>query len=125
LRKRHRRFQVHLWIFGDAAGAACWRRGYEACRRQTAPAEDKVRIDLSIGELQHLTSLAHLGFRRMMPNDRGVETHRFGGEDQALAGAYAVERLERAIPERHRPFEHAANRQALIRHWWPLERKSA
>jgi hypothetical protein len=119
------RFQVRLWIFGDAVGAACWRKGYAACKRQMTPAEDKVRIDLSIGELLHLTSLAHLGFRKMMPNDRGFEMHRFGGEDQALAGAYAVERLEQAIPERHRPFENAASRQALIRHWWPLERKRA
>jgi hypothetical protein len=119
------RFQSRLWIFGDAVGAACWRKGYEARKLQMTPAADKIRIDLSIGELQHLTSLAHLGFRKMMPNDRGIEMHRFDGEDHALAGTFALDRLEQAIPEQHRPLDHAANRQALIRHWWPLERKSA
>ena len=89
------------------------------------PAADKIRIDLSVSELLHLTSLAHLGFRKMMPNDRGIEMQRFDGEDHALAGAHAVERLESAIPEPHRPFELSADRQALIRNWWPLERKSA
>jgi hypothetical protein len=119
------RYHARLWIFGDAVGAACWRRGYDTCKLQMTPADDKVRVDLSVGDLLHLTSLAHLGFKKMMPNDRGIEIHRFGGEEQALEGTHAVERLELAIPEAHRPFDHAANRQALIRHWWPLERKSA
>jgi hypothetical protein len=124
--KNIQRYHARLWIFGDAVGDACWRKGYEACRLQMRAPEDKVRVDLSIAELQHLTSLAHLGFKKMMPNDRGIEMHRFGGEDHALAGAYAVEKLEQAIPEKRRPsFEHADNRRALIRHWWPLERKSA
>jgi hypothetical protein len=60
-----------------------------------------------------------------MPNDRGIEMHRFGGEEHAFEGAYALERLEQAIPQQQRPFEHADNRQALIRNWWPLARKSA
>jgi hypothetical protein len=119
------RYQARLWIFGDAVGAACWRKGYDSCKLQMLPGEDKVRVDLLTSELLHLTSLAHLGFKKMMPNDRGIEIHRFGGEEHALAGTYAVERLEQAIPEKHRPFDHPANRQALIRHWWPLERKSA
>ena len=119
------RYHSRLWIFGDAVGAACWRKGFDACKLQMRPADDKIRIDLSLGELLQLTSLAHLGFRKMMPNDRGIEMHRFEGEDHALAGAWAVERLEQAIPEQQRPFDHAANRQALIRHWWPPERKSA
>jgi len=119
------RFYARLWIFGDAVGAACWRKGYEARKSQMTPAADKIRIDLSIGELRHLTSLAHIGFRKMMPNDRGIEMPRFDGEDHALAAAHAVERLEQAIPEQHRPLDHAANRQALIRHWWPPERKRA
>ena len=119
------RFQARLWTFGDAVGAACWRKGYEARKLQMTPAADKIRIDLSIGELMHLTSLAHLGFRKMMPNDRGIEMQRFDGEDHALAGTLALERLEQAIPEQHRPFDRPADRQALIRHWWPLERKRA
>jgi hypothetical protein len=89
------------------------------------PGEDKIRVELSMSELLHLTSLAHLGFNKVMPNDRGIEMHRFDGEEHALKGTRAVERLERAIPEKHRPSDHSANRQALIRHWWPLERKSA
>jgi hypothetical protein len=119
------RYQARLWIFGDAVGAACWRKGYDACKLQMTPAADKIRIELSLGELLQLTSLAHLGFKKMMPNDRGIEMHRFDGEQHALAGTCAVERLEQAIPEPQRPFDHADNRQVLIRHWWPLERKSA
>lgn len=123
--KNIRRYQARLWIFGDAVGAACWRKGYDTCKlRMTAP-QDKVRFDMSVGELLQLTSLAHLGFKKMMPNDRGIEMHRFDGEEQALAGAYAVEKLEQAIPAEHRPFDHAANRKALIRNWWPPARKSA
>jgi hypothetical protein len=125
-RKNIDRYQARLWIFGDAVGAACWRKGYDFCKQQmTPPRDDKIRIELSISELLQLASLAHLGFKKMMPNDRGIEMHRFGGEDHALEGAHAVERLERAIPEPHRPLEHSANRRALIRNWWPLERKSA
>ena len=119
------RYQARLWIFGDAVGAACWRKGYDACRQQMTVRDDRIRIDLSIGELMHLSSLAHLGFKKMMPNDRGIEMHRFDGEDHALGGAHAVERLERFIPEPQRPADHGSNRQALIRHWWPPERKSA
>jgi hypothetical protein len=120
------RYQARLWIFGDAVGAACWRKGYAVCKQRMTPVkDDKIQVELTLSELLHLTSLAHLGFKKMMPNDRGIEMHRFDGEDHALEGAHAVERLERAIPDPQRPFEHADNRQALIRHWWPLERKRA
>jgi hypothetical protein len=125
--KSIQRYQARLWIFGDAVGTACWRKGYNTCKLQMTPAAtDKIHFDLSISELLHLTSLAHLGFKRMMPNDRDIEMHRFGGEEQAVAGTYAVAKLEQAIPEKQRPFGHSANRQALIRHWWPpVERKTA
>jgi hypothetical protein len=119
------RYQARLWVFGDAVGAACWRRGYDACKLQMTPSDDKIRVALSAGDLLQLTSLAHLGFKKMMPNDRGIEMHRFTGEEHALDAAFAVERLEQAIPDRHRPFEHSDNRQALIRNWWPQERKRA
>ena len=119
------RYQARLWIFGDAVGAACWRRGYDTCKLQMTPRDDKIHVALSISELLHLTSLAHLGFKKMMPNDRGIEMHRFSDEQHALEGTYAVARLEQAIPEKHRPSEHTANRQALIRRWWPPERKIA
>jgi hypothetical protein len=91
----------------------------------TPPRDDKIHVALSMNELLHLTAMAHLGFKKMMPNDRGIEMHRFGDEQQALEVTFAVERLERAIPELNRPCEHSANRQALIRHWWPSERKRA
>jgi hypothetical protein len=119
------RYQARLWIFGDAVGTACWRRGYDTCKLQMTPADDMIRVALSVGELLHVTSLAHLGFKKMMPNDRGIEMHRFGGEEHALEGTHAVARLEHAIPEKHRPSGHAANRLALIQHWWPMQRKSA
>jgi hypothetical protein len=119
------RYHARLWIFGDAVGAACWRKGYDACRLQMTPGENKIRVDLSIHELLRLTSLAHLGFKKMMPNDRDIEMHRFGGEDHAVEGTRAVEKLEQAIPKNLRPSDRSANRQVLIQHWWPLERKSA
>jgi hypothetical protein len=69
--------------------------------------------------------LAHLGFKKMMPNDRGIEMLRFCDDAHALQGTRAVERLERAIPEPQRPVDHVDSRQALIRNWWPPERKRA
>jgi hypothetical protein len=119
------RYHARLWSFGDAVGAACWRKGYERCRRKMLPREDRIRIDLPLEDLSHLAALAHLGFKRMMPNDRGIETARFGGEQQAWDVARAIERLELAIPDTHRPSGHSATRQGMIRHWWPLERKRA
>jgi hypothetical protein len=119
------RYQARLWVFGDAIGAACWRKGYDTCKVQMTPREDKIHIALSMGELLHLTSLAHLGFKKMMPNDRGIEMHRFRDEQHALEGTFALERLEWAIPEKHRPSQQSASRQALIRNWWPPERKTA
>jgi hypothetical protein len=61
----------------------------------------------------------------MMPNDRGVDTPRFGDEQLAWDVARVIERLELSIPEPVRPSGHLAMRQAMIRHWWPLERKRA
>jgi hypothetical protein len=119
------RYQARLWIFGDAIGTACWRKGYDTCKLEMTPRDDKIHVALSMNELLHLTALAHLGFKKMMPNDRSIEILRFSGEEHALEGAHAVGRLEWAIPEPHRPSGHSANRQALIRHWWPLQRKIA
>ena len=119
------RYQARLWIFGDAIGAACWRKGYDTCKVQMTPRDDKIHVALSMNELLHLTAMAHLGFKKMMPNDRGIEMHRFDGEEHALEGTRAVARLEWAIPEKHRPSQHSASRQALIRHWWSAERKTA
>jgi len=119
------RYQARLWIFGDAIGSACWRKGYDTCKLEMTPRDDKIHVALSMNELLHLTALAHLGFKKMMPNDRGIEMLRFCDEQHAREGTHAVERLEWAIPEKRRPSQHAASRQSLIRGWWPLERKSA
>jgi hypothetical protein len=123
------RTHARLWIFGDAVGDACWRKGYDARKQEMTPGPDKIRVELSMGELLHLSWLAHLGFRKMMPNDRGIEMHRFNGEDDARDGNQAIERLELAIPARHRPFDdplaQSTNRHELIEHWWPLQRRSA
>src|SRR5262249_9222000 len=71
-------------------------------------------------------ALAHLGFKKMMPNDRGIELLRFGGEEHAISVARAVERLELALPEKHRPTGHSATRLKMIGNWQrPMDRKSA
>ena len=119
------RYHARLWTFGDATGAACWRKGFESCRQEMSPHPERIRIDLRGDDLVQLASLAHLGFKRMMPNDRGIEMLRFAGEDQAVAVARAIERLEHAIPAPRRPSGHASMRQTMIAHWWPPERKSA
>lgn len=119
------RFQARLWSFGDAVGAACWRKGYETCREKMSPRADRIRIDLAVDQLLHLVALAHLGFKKMMPNDRTIETIRFEGEEHARAVMHAVERLELALPEAYRPSGLSQTRQAMVRHWWPLQRKRA
>jgi len=117
------RYQTLLWTFGDAVGAACWRKGYETCQRKMSPRADRIRLELPMADLQEIAALAHLGFKKMMPNDRGIELARFGSEEHALAVTRAVERLEQAIPREHRPSGHSVARQVLIQHWW--ERKRA
>ena len=119
------RYQARLWIFGDAAGAACWRKGYDTCRQQMTARDDRIRVDFSLDELLDIVALAHLGFRKMMPNDRGIEMQRFGDEEQAREAARVLEKLEWAVPEPQRPVEHAVNRRGLIGHWWPAARKIA
>jgi hypothetical protein len=89
------------------------------------PREDRIRIELPIADLLHLAALADLGFKRMMPNDRGIETLPFDDEEQARDAARSIERLELSIPDTHKPIGHSASRQAMIRHWWPLECKRA
>jgi hypothetical protein len=119
------RYHTRLWTFGDAVGSACWRKGFETSRQETSPQPGRIRIDLPVDDLRHLASLADLGFRKMMPNDRGIETRRFEGETHALEVTRAVERLEFAIPPKLRPSGQASTREAMIRHWWPLQRKIA
>jgi hypothetical protein len=123
LDRRH----AQLWIFGDAIGSACWSKGYRAGKLSMAPRDGKIHVELSPGELLQLAWLAHLGFQHMMPNYRGFEIHRFGGEDDARNGAKAIERLEVSIPGMHGSVDPVAlsnSRLALIENWWS-ERKLA
>jgi hypothetical protein len=115
-------FHAQLWILGDAIGEACWLKGHAAGLRRRAPAEGKIRVDLSLNELLQLSWLANLGFQSMMPNYRGFEIHRFSGEEDAQEGAMAVRKIEGAIPAASRPFTDLsaqfAGRQKLINDWW-------
>ncbi len=113
-------YHAQLWIFGNAVGEACWLNGQAAGVRRKAPANGKIRIDLSLNELQRLSWLAHLGFQRMMPNYRDFEIHRFTGEQDALEGTLAIAKIEGAIPAQERAFAEVQlkSRQKLIRDWW-------
>src|SRR5882724_12318264 len=50
------RYQALLWTFGDAVGAACWRKGYETCLQKMTPRTDRIHLELSMPELQDLAS---------------------------------------------------------------------
>jgi hypothetical protein len=127
--KKIHRYQARLWVFGDAIGEACWRRGYDVCKRAMTPKQDLITVDLSVKELLHLSWLAHLGFNHMMPNYRGLETSRFIDDEDARGGTRAVERLEAALPAEHRPFDdlgiQAGSRRKLITEWWSPRLMSA
>lgn len=115
-------YHAHLWIVGDAIGEACWLKGHAAGIRRRAPAEGKVRVDLSLIELLQLGRLAHLGFQHMMPNSRAFEIPRFSGEGDAQEAAKALAKIESAIPAKDRPFADVSvqfkSRQKLICDWW-------
>jgi hypothetical protein len=117
-------YHAQLWRVGDATGDACWLKGHAAGMRRKAPAEGKIRVDLSLRELLQLSWLAHLGFQHMMPNYRGFEVHRFNGADDAQEGAMAIGRIESAIPAKDRPFDDLSlqlkSRQKLISDWWQV-----
>lgn len=118
---------AQLWTFGDAIGSACFAKGHRSGKLAMAPRDGRILVELSTNELLQLSWLAHLGFQHMMPNYRGFETHRFGGEDDARDGAKAIERLEVSIPAVHGPVDPIAlsnSRLALIENWWS-ERKLA
>jgi hypothetical protein len=124
-------YHAQLWILGDAIGEACWLKGHAAGIKRKAPAEGKIRVDLSLTELLQLSWLAHLGFQHMMPNYRGFEIHRFSGEEDARDGAKAVGKIENVIPAKDRPFTDLSaqinSRQKLICDWWrtPSDRLTA
>jgi hypothetical protein len=116
-------YHPQLWVLGDAVGEACWLKGHSAGMKRKAPAEGKIRVDLSLNELLQLSWLAHLGFQNMMPNYRCFEIHRFSHGEDAQEAAKAVSRIECAIPSKLRPFADPSiqlkNRQQLICDWWP------
>lgn len=122
---------AQLWILGNAIGEACWLRGHGAGVRRKAPAEGRIRVDLTVNEMLQLGWLAHLGFQHMMPNYRGFESYRFSGEDDAQEGSRAVARIEAAIPAKARPVADVSvnykSRLKLICEWWqaPADRLSA
>ena len=115
-------YHAQLWIVGDSIGEACWLKGHAAGIRRKAPAQGKIRVDLSLNELLQLSWLAQLGFQHMMPNYRGFEIHRFSGEEDAREGAAAVGKIESVIPAKERPFADLSvqfkKRQKLICDWW-------
>jgi hypothetical protein len=115
-------YHAQLWILGDAIGEACWLKGHASGIRRKAPAEGKIRVDLSINELLQLSWLAHLGFQHMMPNYRGFEIYRFSSEEDAQEGALAVGKIQGALPAKDRPVADLTvqykNRQKLISDWW-------
>jgi len=117
------RLQARLWIFGDAVGAACWRKGYEARKLQMTPRQTRSASTCRSAN-SCISPRSRIWLQKNDANDRGIEMQRFDGEDHALA-----EPCPRATGTGGSgtapPFEHPVNRQALIRHWWPLERKRA
>lgn len=116
-------YHAQLWIVGDAIGEACWLKGHAAGIRRKAPAQGKIRVDLSLTDLLQLSWLAHLGFQHMMPNYRTFEIHRFSSEDDARDGAAVIGKIESVIPAKDRPFgnllDQFKSRQKLICDWWP------
>jgi hypothetical protein len=117
-------YDASLSSLGFAVGEACWLKGHRAGVRRKAPADGKVRLDLSLDELQQLSWLAHHGFQHMMPNYRSFEIFRFSDAEEAEAGAKAVSKIECAIPAKNRPFADLTvqykKRQKMICDWWPV-----
>jgi hypothetical protein len=115
-------YHAQLWIVGDAMGEACWLKGHGAGVRRKAPAEGKIRTDLSLNELLQLSRLAHLGFQHMMPNHRGFEIHRFSGEEDAWEAAKAVAKIEATVPAKESAFADLSAqfkiRKKLVCDWW-------
>jgi hypothetical protein len=120
---------AELWTLGSTLAEACWLKGHAAGVRRKAPAEGRIRVDLSAIELLQLGGLANLGFQHMMPNARRLDLRRFTGKDDAVEAARALSRLEAAIPKEHRPdlLHNAEGRMELIDDWWTpvLERVTA
>lgn len=114
--------EAALWEFGNAIGESCLRKGYLEGVKTGAIPDGKIRIEVSLNELLQMSWLAHLGFQHMMPNFRGIEMHRFSGEDDAREAARSVAMLECALPKTERPFgdikTQILTRDKMISDWW-------
>jgi hypothetical protein len=114
--------EAALWEFGNAIGESCLRKGYLEGVKTGAIPDGKIRIEVTLNELLQMSWLAHLGFQHMMPNFRGVEIHRFSGEDDAREAARSVAMLECALPKSERPFAdikvQILTRDKMISDWW-------
>ena len=114
--------EAALWEFGHAIGESCLKKGYQEGVKTGAIPEGKIRIEVSLNELLQMSWLAHLGFQHMMPNFRGIEIHRFSGEDDAREAARSVAMLECALPKTERPFGDVKvqilTREKMISDWW-------
>ncbi|CCE05076.1 conserved hypothetical protein [Bradyrhizobium sp. STM 3843] len=111
---------ARLWALGAALGDACWLKGHSAGVRRKAPAEGRIRLDLSLVEILQLGGLANFGFQHMMPNIRLIDARRFADKEDAIEASRAVSRLEAALPKQYRPdlLDHARVREGLINDWW-------
>lgn len=111
---------AQLWTVGRTLADVCWLKGHAAGIRRKAPAEGKIRIDLTVVELLQLGGLANHGFQHMIPSARLFDLQRFTGRDDANEAAQAVGRLEAAIPTEHRPdlIRRTEDRMKLIDDWW-------
>lgn len=81
---------AQLWTLDRTLAEACWINGHSAGVRRKAPAEGRIRVDLSAVEILQLGGLANLGFQHMMRNARLFELRRFTGKDDAVEAARAV-----------------------------------
>lgn len=114
--------EAALWEFGNAIGESCLKKGYLEGVKTGAIPDGKIRIEVTLNELLQMSWLAHLGFQHMMPNFRGIEIHRFSGEDDAREAARSVAILECALPKTERPFGDVKvqilTRDKMISDWW-------
>ncbi|WP_315765074.1 MULTISPECIES: hypothetical protein [unclassified Bradyrhizobium] len=111
---------ARLWALGAALGDACWVKGHAAGVRRKAPAEGRIRLDLSLVEMLQLGGLANFGFQHMMPNVRLIDARRFADKNDAIEASRSLSRLEAALPRDYRPdlLSHARMREDLINDWW-------
>lgn len=128
-RRDRRNDLVHapLWELGAVLAEQCWSKGHGAGVRRKAPAEGKIRIDLSVTELLQLGGLANVGFQSMMPNFRMIDVRRFADKDDALDASRSISKVEAAIPSKFRPdlLLQVESRESLIEDWWdPIVRKA-